>query len=126
VKNKNEVHSSFERALSQRGKAEYRLRLYVTGMTPRSVTAIENIKQICESYLRGRYELEVIDVYQHPDLADQEQVIAAPALVKSLPLPLRRFIGDMSETEKILVGLNLMRKETSPMEAQPVPGKPEL
>jgi circadian clock protein KaiB len=89
---------------------EYILRLYVTGMTPRSVRAIQNIKAICEEHLRGRYNLEVIDIYQQPVLAKGEQIIAAPTLIRSLPLPLRRFIGDMSHTEKILLGLDLRPK----------------
>ena len=79
----------------------------MAGVTPRSANAIRNIKKICEEHLRGRYDLQVIDVYQHPTLAEGEQIIAAPTLIKKLPLPLRRFIGDMSDTEKILVGLDL-------------------
>ena len=91
---------------------QYVLRLYVTGMTPRSITAIENIKRICEEHLQGRYELEVVDVYQHPEAAKEAQLLAAPTMIKHLPLPLRRFVGDMSDTEKILVGLDLRPKET--------------
>ncbi len=83
------------------------LRLYVTGMTPRSARAIANIKQICEEHLAGRYRLEVIDLYQQPQLAQGEQIIAAPTLIKELPLPLRRMIGDLSSTERVLVGLDL-------------------
>ena len=89
----------------------YTLRLYVTGTTPRSNRAIVNIRKICEEHLAGRYELEVIDIYQQPILAEGEQIIAAPTLIKSLPLPLRRFIGDMSNTERILVGLDLRVEE---------------
>ena len=88
-------------------KEKYILRLYVTGTTPQSVKAISNIKNICETYLKGRYDLEVIDLYQQPGLAKGEQIIAAPTLIKKLPLPLRRMIGDMSGTEKVLVGLDL-------------------
>jgi circadian clock protein KaiB len=91
---------------------QYVLRLYVTGMTPRSITAIENIKRICEEHLQGRYELEVVDVYQHPEAAKEAQLLAAPTMIKHLPLPLRRFVGDMSDKEKILVGLDLRPKET--------------
>jgi len=90
---------------------KYILRLYVTGMTPRSINAIENIRKICEENLKGRYELEVIDIYQEPEYAKKEQILAAPTLIKKLPLPLRKFIGDMSDKEKILVGLNLVSKE---------------
>jgi circadian clock protein KaiB len=85
----------------------YLLRLYVTGSTPQSMRAIENIKKICEEHLKGRYELEVIDLYQKPNLANGEQIIAAPTLIKKLPQPLRRIIGDMSNTERVLVGLDL-------------------
>jgi circadian clock protein KaiB len=85
----------------------YVLRLYVTGLTHNSRRAITNIKKICEEHLHGRYELEVIDVYQQPTLAKGEQILAAPTLIKKLPLPLRRFIGDMSNTERILLGLDL-------------------
>ncbi|MFL6183182.1 MAG: circadian clock KaiB family protein [Actinomycetes bacterium] len=86
------------------------LRLYVTGMTPRSERAIQNVRAICEEHLHGRYELEVIDVYQQPALAKREQIIAAPTLIKMLPPPLRRLIGDMSDQERVLVGLDLRRK----------------
>jgi circadian clock protein KaiB len=85
----------------------YVLRLYVTGMTARSTRAVENVRTICEKHLHGRYDLEVIDIYQQPTLAKGEQIIAAPTLVKKLPLPLRRIIGDLSSTERVLVGLDL-------------------
>lgn len=88
-------------------KLRYTLRLYVTGTTPRSAQAIVNIRKICEDHLKGRYDLEVIDITRHPTLARGEQIIAAPTLIKKLPLPIRRFIGDMSETERILLGLDL-------------------
>jgi circadian clock protein KaiB len=89
---------------------EYVLRLYVAGMTPRSRSAIESITSICKEYLEGRYDLEVIDVFQRPVLAREEQIIATPTLVKRLPAPLRRFIGDLSQKEKVLVGLDLRRQ----------------
>ncbi len=101
------ANERFEKSLHAGEKPRYTLRLYVAGVTPRSAKAIRNIKEICEEHLRGRYDLQVIDVYQHPTLAKGEQIIAAPTLIKKLPLPLRRFIGDMSDTEKILVGLDL-------------------
>ncbi len=88
----------------------YVLRLYVAGMTPRSTQAFAAIKSICEEYLHGAYELEVIDIYQHPQLASDEQIIAVPTLVKKLPPPLRRLIGDLSNLERVLLGLNLHRK----------------
>jgi circadian clock protein KaiB len=85
----------------------YVLRLYVTGATPHSVRAISNIRKICEQHLDGRYDLEIVDISQRPVLAAGEQIIAAPTLIKKLPLPLRRFIGDMSRTDRILLGLDL-------------------
>lgn len=85
----------------------YLLKLYVTGMTPQSILAIENLKQICEEHLKGRYTLEVVDLYKNPALAAGEQIIAAPTLIKKLPLPLRRIIGDMSNIDRVLVGLDL-------------------
>jgi circadian clock protein KaiB len=97
---------------SRRRKSErdfYVLRLYVAGLTARSRTAISNITGICEEHLQGRYDLEVIDVFQRPILAREEQIIATPTLVKKLPAPLRRLIGDLSEREKVLIGLDLRR-----------------
>ena len=90
---------------------QYVLRLYVTGMTPNSVRAIENMKAICAEYMEGRYDLQIIDVYKQPALAKGEQIIAAPTLVKKLPLPLRRFVGDLSNTERVLFGLDLVPKK---------------
>jgi circadian clock protein KaiB len=90
---------------------QYELRLYVTGLTPKSIRAIDNIKQICEEHLKGRYTLEVVDVYQRPSLAAGEQIIAAPTLIKQLPMPLRRLVGDMSNAEKVLLGLDLRPKK---------------
>ena len=87
--------------------AEYVLRLYVTGQTPRSVLAIENIRRICAEYLSQPYTLEVIDIYQHPEACQEQQIIAAPTLIKFLPHPLRRIIGDLSNTEKVRIGLDL-------------------
>ena len=100
---------AFEKTLQKSGTEKYVLRLYVSGTTPRSVQAITNIKKICEEHLQGRYDLEVIDVYQQPTLAMGEQIIAAPTLIKKLPLPLRKFIGDMTNQERILVGLDLKK-----------------
>ncbi len=88
-------------------KNKYVLRLYVTGLTPNSTRAIANAKAICEKHLKGRYDLQIIDIYQRPKLAKGEQIVAAPTLVRKLPLPLRRLIGDLSEEEKVLMGLEL-------------------
>jgi circadian clock protein KaiB len=83
------------------------LRLYVTGTTARSMRAVENIKRVCEEHLADRYDLEIVDVYQQPDLAAREQLFAAPTLVKKLPLPLRRLVGDLSNRQRVLAGLDL-------------------
>ncbi len=99
---------AFEEALAKEPAADrYVLRLFVTGTTPRSARAIQNIRAICEERLQGRYQLEVIDIYQHPEQAKPEQVVVAPTLVKQLPLPVRRLIGDLSNEERVLVGLDL-------------------
>jgi len=97
-------------ALQKPGSNQYVLRLYVAGQTPKSVIAITNIKRICEKNLKGRYDLEVIDLYQQPQLAQGDQIIAIPTLIKELPIPLRRIIGDLSNTERVLVGLDLKEK----------------
>lgn len=97
----------YEQRIEKSKGETYLLRLYVAGSTPQSVRAIENIKRICEEHLKGRYELEVVDLYQRPNLANGEQIIAAPTLIKKLPQPLRRIIGDMSNTERVLVGLDI-------------------
>lgn len=98
-----------ERVPEQLGD-QYVLRLYVTGVTPRSMRAIANIKAICEEHLQGRYTLEVIDVYQQPELAQREDIVAMPTLVKQLPVPLRRMVGDLSTRQKVLLGLDLRAK----------------
>jgi circadian clock protein KaiB len=86
----------------------YLLRLYVTGTTAKSMRAIENVRWLCEEHLAGDYALEVVDVYQQPELAAREQLFAAPTLVKRLPLPLRRLVGDMSNHARVLAGLGLV------------------
>jgi circadian clock protein KaiB len=100
-----------EEAAADPAPPAFVLRLYVTGATPNSVRALANIKRICEEYLQGRYSLEVIDIYQQPQLAQDEQIIAAPTLIKQLPHPLRRMIGALSSTEKVLAGLDLRRQD---------------
>jgi circadian clock protein KaiB len=92
---------------SEREEQTYVLRLYVTGSTPRSARSIFNIRNFCENRLAGRYKLEVVDIYQQPELAREEQIAAAPTLVKQLPLPLRKLVGDLSDQERVLVGLGL-------------------
>ncbi len=93
---------------------KYVLRLFVSGQSPRSIIAIENMRKICAEFLSERYTLEVIDIYQHPEVCQQEQIVAAPTLIKVLPHPLRRIIGDLSNTEKVLVGLSLRPRITTP------------
>ena len=89
--------------------------MFVTGASSRSATAISNLRRICEQELEGQYDLEIIDVQEFPDLAEDEKILATPTLIKSLPLPLRRVIGDLSDTEKVLLGLELqpLRSPTS-------------
>ena len=108
LKERNAARAAFELA----GKApladHYVLRLYVSGMTPRSARAVKNLQEICDEYLEGRYDLEVVDIYQQPVLTKGEQIIAAPTLIKKLPLPMRRIIGDMSDRDRVLLGLDLV------------------
>ena len=91
----------------------YILRLFITGTTPRSARAIANLRRICEERLQGHYDLEVVDIYQNPQAAKEHQIIAAPTLVRMLPLPLRKVIGDLADEQKVLVGLDLTPKSTS-------------
>ena len=105
--------AAFEEALKEKAlkRARYILRLYVTGSSHRSLRAVYNLKKLCEEYLPDDYDLEVIDIYENPDAARDEQIIAAPTLVKKLPQPIRKFVGDMSNTQKILVGLDLYKRQ---------------
>lgn len=96
-----------EQVLPKPRGSRYGLRLYVAGMTPRSIRAIGSIKEICEAHLKGRYDLQVIDLYQQPKLAEGDQIIAVPTLIRKLPPPLRRLIGDLSDRERVLIGLDL-------------------
>jgi circadian clock protein KaiB len=99
--------ADFEGYAREAPASHYVLRLYVTGMSSRSLRAVENVRNICKKHLAGRYELQVVDLYQQPALAREEQVVAAPTLVKTLPLPLRRLVGDMSNERRVLGGLDL-------------------
>jgi circadian clock protein KaiB len=99
------------KAVSRMGEGKYVLCLYVAGMTPNSVRAISNLKKICEEHLAGQYDLNVVDVYRRPTLAKGEQIIAAPTLIKKLPLPMRKLIGDMSDRKKVLIGLDIRKKD---------------
>jgi circadian clock protein KaiB len=107
---KNSIHALRKAAKEQAG-ARYVLRLFVVGLTPKSQRAIQAVKEICDTHLKDRYELEIVDIYQQPELLKQEQIVVAPTLIKKLPLPLRRIIGDMVDSEKVLLGLDLTAKE---------------
>lgn len=89
------------------GDGSWNLRLYVAGQTPRSLTAFKNLKEICEEYLKGKYHIEVIDLMENPTLARGDQILAIPTLVRKLPQPIRKIIGDLSNTERVLVGLDI-------------------
>jgi len=93
-------------------EAKLLLRLFVTGHTARSEAAIRNLRQICEEDLAGEYELEIVDVLERPQLAEDEKILATPTLIKQLPPPLRRIIGDMSNSERVLLGLDVVAKRT--------------
>lgn len=107
---KNSI-AAFEKALDKTGEGEYVLHLYVAGMGPKSVKAINNIKHICEEFMPDKYQLEVIDIYQYPIFDKDDQIVAAPTLIKELPPPLRRIIGSMSDTERVLVGMDLKSRD---------------
>ena len=102
---------SASRKTPKAASEKYVLRLYVAGINPRSSTAIRSITALCEEHLKGRYDLEIIDIYQQPYLAKGEQIIAVPTLIKKLPMPLRRFIGDMASKDRILFGLDLKTRQ---------------
>jgi circadian clock protein KaiB len=94
-------------AMPSSGADSYRLRLYVAGQTPKSVLAFRNLTQICEAHLQGRYEIEIVDLLKNPQLARGDQILAVPTLVRRLPEPIKKIIGDLSNTERVLVGLDL-------------------
>ena len=106
-----DVTEEYEHALEQKKTDHYVLRLYIAGNNFRSRMAVENVKKICEEYLTGKYELEVVDIYQDQTKNPVDLVLAAPTLVKKLPLPLRKVIGDMTRKEKVLVGLDLVSRQ---------------
>ena len=109
-----DAKGAFEEALKHKAlkRAKYILRLYVTGSSANSLKAVSNLRKICEEHLPD-YDLEVIDIYENPDAAREEQIIAAPTLVRKLPKPLRKFVGDLSNTRKILVGLDIYERQDS-------------
>lgn len=101
------IKKRLEKALARRKRKSFVLHLYVAGLAPRSQRAIENVRRLCEEHLRGRYALAVHDIYEDPSLAREGQILAAPTLIKELPPPLRRFVGDMSRAERLLVGMDI-------------------
>ena len=101
---------AFEKVLRGGQGQWYVLRLYVTGSTPKSARAIRNLRRICEEHLKGKYELEVVDIYQQPELAQEADIIATPTLVKKLPPTLRKFIGDLSDADQVIKGMNITPK----------------
>jgi circadian clock protein KaiB len=92
----------------------YHLRLYVAGQSPKSVRAVENLRRVCEEHLSGRYEIELVDLVENPHLARGDEIIAVPTLIRKLPEPIRRIIGDLSDAEKVLVGLQLSKDRVGP------------
>lgn len=112
MKKRKTSTEEFEKVATKPDRATYVLRLYVTGLTPKSILAISNVQRLCEKHLAGYYELKVIDIYQQPKLAKEEQIIAIPTLIKKHPLPVRRLIGDMSDTERFLVGIDLKTRNS--------------
>jgi circadian clock protein KaiB len=111
-KRKPGLAGEMKQAASHSRQAMYVLRLYISGSTSKSALAVQNIKRVCEQHLKNRYDLEVIDIYQQAHLARDEQIVAVPTLIKRLPLPLRRLIGDMSDPKKVLFGLDLRIRES--------------
>ncbi len=110
MKAKSERKNSGTRSRkSLASKKMYRLRLYVTGQTPRSASSLQNLKEVCDEYLTGRFELDVVDIYQQPELAREAQIIAAPTLIKMLPLPLRKLVGDLSNRKQVMLGTGYTR-----------------
>jgi circadian clock protein KaiB len=113
----SEESDAFDAALLAQGDDEavddgqYNLRLYVAGKTPKSVAALSNLQKICEEHLAGRYRIEVVDLLENPQLAAGDQILAVPTLVRRLPPPLKRIIGNLSDSERVLVGLDLRREE---------------
>lgn len=95
------------RARKKRSSKTYELRLYVAGQTPKSLAAFANLKKICEEHLSGQYKIEIIDLLKHPQLASGDQILAIPTLVRKLPQPIKKIIGDLSNTERVLVGLDI-------------------
>ncbi len=104
-------YQAFNKAYVEEDKEKYVLRIFISGLTSRSLEAIKNLRKICEEQLEGRYSLEVIDISQQPEVITKENIVATPTLVKELPKPIRRIIGDLSNTDHVIVALNLAPKK---------------
>jgi circadian clock protein KaiB len=107
ARRRKSAKSSKAEGRTQKTPIRYALRLYITGQTPRSMRSIDNLKRLCEKYLKGRFDLEVVDIYQQPALAAEGQIIAAPTVIKLMPLPLRRLVGDFSDQARVVLGLDI-------------------
>ena len=118
---KSTPRSKAPKATPAEAPAFWHLRLYVAGQTPKSLNAFANLKRICEEQLKGYYTIEVIDLIQKPQLAANDQILAIPTLIRKLPEPIRRIIGDLSDTERVLVGLALLPRATGGVHEQPPP-----
>lgn len=107
---KTKPRGNSAKAATAKPEEQWTLRLYVAGQSPRSATALDNLRRLCEERLRGRYRIEVVDLLKNPRLAKDDQILAIPTVVRKLPPPVRRMIGDLSDTERVLVGLDLRMK----------------
>ncbi len=103
--------SSRQKSAAKRPAVRYALRLYITGQTPRSLQSVENLRALCDKYIPNQFDLEVVDIYQQPAMAAAGQIIAAPTLIKSMPLPLRRLVGDFSDQNRVILGLDIRLNE---------------
>jgi circadian clock protein KaiB len=110
-KTKNSAAKKTRGRAAKRPATRYALRLYITGQTPRSRQSVENLRALCDKYIPGQFDLEVVDIYQQPAMAAAGQIIAAPTLIKSMPLPLRRLVGDFSDQNRVILGLDIKLDE---------------
>jgi circadian clock protein KaiB len=111
IKQKTSAASSAQKRAAKRSAPRYALRLYITGQTPRPLQSVENLRALCDKYIPNQFDLEVVDIYQQPAMAAAGQIIAAPTLIKSMPLPLRRLVGDFSDQNRVILGLDIKLNE---------------
>jgi circadian clock protein KaiB len=107
IKARKRAASGTQKKAAKRSGSRYALRLYITGQTPRSLQSVENLRALCDKYIPNKFDLEVVDIYQQPAMAAAGQIIAAPTLIKSMPLPLRRLVGDFSDQNRVILGLDI-------------------